>query len=274
MRTDPEPEFEPATEALPERGYRALLPPAEEETEPAPEADNTPPPADEPEVAATDQEVDGCDHPLIPARAGQWRDYHWELEPDGFEADTRIQAVRTIQLQNGEREVLWRVRMTSDQSEEPLAQITLRTRCAPGDDSEDPWFGIIERGIGHQLTRRTRRWRWPAELGRGVSFRGTATLDPSQADARRPDGVEGEHALVVTRNHIVDERVDVEVPAGTYAAWRIAYEEEHAFGTHGETGTGTYWVAEGVGLVRNRAENSTGSIQTVELVRVGGEPED
>jgi len=275
LRTDPEPEYETDNAALPERPYSEVLrgePAPEDEDEP--EAESAPvaegDPAD-PGDEETDEEVDGCDHPLIPSRSGQWRLYRWQISTEEHVAEMRVRATRTRALVSGEREVVWVVRATEAGENERLAQMTLSTRCRPGDDSEDPWFGILERAIGHRLTRRTARWRWPATLAAGTSFRGTATLDPSEADAVPPEGVEGPHMLTVTRNHIVDEQVEVEVPAGTFNAWRIAYEERQAYGTHGETGTGTLWVAPDVGLVRSRAENSRGAIQTIELVSIGGD---
>ena len=45
------------------------------------------------------------------------------------------------------------------------------------------------------------------------------------------------------------------------------YEEQQA---HGETGTGTMWVAPDVGLVKSRAESSRGAVQTVEFIELGG----
>ncbi len=287
LRPDPEPEFEPSSEPIPQRGYSAVL--REEPTrEPASPSGEEPRAVDSDEAAGaepaaspgtddgepgedTAEEADGCDHPLIPARAGQWRLYRWHINTEEHVAQVRIRASRTRVLESGEREVVWLVQATSEGDNQRLAQMTLRTRCSPAQDSEDPWFGILELAIGHRLTRRTRRWRWPAELSRGTSFRGTATLDASDADARPAEGVDGDHLLTVTRNHIVNDRVEVEVPAGTFRAWRVAYEEQQAYGVHGETGTGTIWVAPDVGLVKSRAENSRGAIQTIELVQMGGD---
>lgn len=272
MRPDPEPEYTPPSDPLPERRYAEVLRTgvdAGAEVARAAVAATPAPRADEGGDVETDpaQEVDGCDHPLVPARRGEWREYRWGITTEDYVAEVRIQAERTRALTNGEREVTWTVRASSEG--EPLSQIALVTRCRAGEDAEDPWFGILERAIGHRITRRTARWRWPAELARGRTFRGTATLDPSEADARPPEGVEGPHMLTVTRNHVVDSEVEVEVPAGTFRAWRVAYEERQAYGTHGETGTGTIWIAADVGMLRTRAENSRGVVQTIELVSMG-----
>ncbi len=270
MRHDPEPEYVPSEDPLLERAFSEVLRGARGETV---EDDEVPaePPAADPAAEEAGEAVDGCDHPLVPSRSGQWRLYRWGISTEDHVAEVRIRAERTRALTNGEREVTWMVRATSEEEGERLSQIALVTRCWPGEDAEDPWFGILERAIGHRITRQTPRWRWPAELARGVSFRGTATLDPSEADARPPEGVEGEHMLTVTRTHVVDEPVDVEVPAGTFHAWRVAYEERQAYGTHGETGTGTMWIAADVGMVKTRAENSRGVVQTIELVQMGDE---
>ncbi|MCA9608665.1 MAG: hypothetical protein KC619_23840 [Myxococcales bacterium] len=266
MRPDPEPEYVPSGDPLPERRYSDVLRDGLDE-EPPPEAvDEVADPEAGP--AATEEAVDGCDHPYIPSRTGQWRLYRWAITTEDYVAEVRIRAHRTRVLPDGERVVTWLVRASREGETERPSQVTLDTRCRPGEDAEDPWFGILERAIGHRFTRRTQRWRWPAVLGPGVSFRGTATLDPSAADAQPPEGVEGEHMLTVTRHHIVDEAVDVEVPAGTFHAWRIAYEERQAYGSHGETGTGTMWVAEDVGMVKTRAENSRGVVQTIELMQM------
>lgn len=265
MRPDPEPEYVPSDDPLPTRSYSDVLRDGLEEPDDEMAAPSDP--EAEPE-AAVEEAVDGCDHPLIPARAGQWRLYRWAITTEDYVAEVRIRAHRTRVRSDGEREVTWLVRASRQGEDEAPSQVTLDTRCRPGEDAEDPWFGILERAIGHRFTRRTARWRWPAELATGVSFRGTATLDPSQADARPPEGVEGDHMLTVTRNHIVDELVDVEVPAGTFRAWRVAYEERQAYGTHGETGNGTMWVAPDVGMVKTRAENSRGVVQTIELVQI------
>lgn len=266
MRTDPEPEFEPLNEALTDR------PDSPVRRRDAGVAETVAEVELDPEVpGSTDEPVDGCDHPFVAARAGQWRLYRWTSSDLDQAARLLVRARRTIALESGEREVVWLVQANEEEENELLAEMTLRTRCRPGDDAEEPWFGILERVINLRLTRRTQRWRWPAVLAPGVAFRGTATLDPSHADARMPEGASASSMLIITRNHIVAEREEVQVPGGTFDAWRVVYEERQAFGTHGETGSGTMWVAEDIGLVKSRAENSRGVTQTIELVRFGDE---
>jgi len=262
LRPDPEPEYVP----------RGPVGERDEPSEPAPWERDAPEPValeEEPEdldepVDPADR-VDGCDHALIPARAGQWRTYRWALSEPPQEVDVRIQAMRTRARDDGEREVVWAIRATTDEDER-LEQVALRTRCAPGDEAESPWFGFLERSLNYRDTRRTAQWRWPAELSEGTAFRGTVTFDVSEAAARPPDDAEGEDDhLTVSRNYVVAGREEVEVPAGTFDAWRVVFEERQAFRGPRETGNGTLWVAPEVGLVKSRLENSRGQVQTTEL---------
>ena len=270
MRPDPEPAFEPAREALPQRAEPRRVSPDSGAPAVAVEGVTEDPAADPLEPAVAEPaEVEGCDHRFVPARDGQWRRYRWTISTEEHVAEITIRAQRTRSLPGGEREVVWLVRANDAESDERLDRLTLRTRCRPGQDAEEPWFGILEASIRLRLTRATARWRWPAELHPAASFRGTASFDPANADARAPEGVEGTHMLTVTRTHIVGEQTQIEVPAGTFTVWPVAYEETQAFGRPGETGSGTIWVAEDVGLVRSRAENSEGIVQTIELVRQG-----
>lgn len=268
-RTDAEPHFEPDQDALPTRTLPNVLRGSEDagsEGEAAVPTEGSEPDED----GVEEPGVDGCDHPFIPARAGQWRRYRWRATSEEDVATLRVSASRTRTRPDGEREILWAIRTGAEGDEDPIASINLRTRCRPGDEAEEPWFGILERvGMRVRMTRRTAIWRWPAALSPGVSFRGTATFDAEHTDARVPEGVEGEPMLTVTRTHIVDRREEVEVAAGTFDAWRVAYEEHHSFGTHGETGEAVVWIAEDVGLVKSRAENSQGVVQTLELVAFG-----
>lgn len=262
LRPDPEPEY------VPQRASGGASD-DDEPAEPAPwdRREEAPVATDEaPEEAeAAGELVDGCDHPLIPADAGQWRTFRWALTEPPQAVEVRIQAMRTRARPDGQREVVWAIRATSDEDEQ-LEQVTLRTRCAPGDEAESPWFGFLERSLNYRDTRRTAQWRWPVELAEGTAFRGTVTFDVSEAAARPPDGAEGDDDhLTVSRNYVVAGRESVEVPAGTFDAWRVVFEERQAFRGPRETGNGTLWVAPEVGLVKSRLENSRGQVQTTEL---------
>jgi hypothetical protein len=180
----------------------------------------------------------------------------------------RLVPGRTLQLESGEREIGWMVRVTATDDESQLGEARLVTRCVPGQDAQEPWFGILERSLGLVLTEGG--WRWPAALRAGQRFEGTARFDPRDSEMRAPDGVAGPQMLRVTRRHVVEGRETVEVPAGTYRAWKVVYEERQEFGPRGELGSGTLWVAPGIGLVKSRAENSQGIVQTIELTGVGG----
>lgn len=274
MRPDAEPDFAPTPD-------RAGPPPAEEPAgeEPGPpgeEAEGGDPSGDaapaegegEDEAAEGPAEALTCEHPFVPSAPGAWRRYAWQQSGEERGAVLRIQALSTRELEDGEREVTWRVEVTAADDRSELAREEMTTRCAPGRDAEEPWFGILERSLALRLTDEP-RWRWPARLRTGERFEGTAIFDPQGADMRIPSEVRGPQVLRVTRRHVVGEREAVEVPAGSYRAWRVDYEERHAFGERGEQGTGTVWVAPEVGMVRSRAENSEGVVQTIELVATG-----
>jgi hypothetical protein len=221
------------------------------------------------EIAESDGVV-GCDHPLIAAERGQWRRYTWRQSTQERVAELRLRPRRTRELPSGEREVTWAVRVTAADDASQLAETDLTTRCAPGQNAEEPWFGILERSLGLRLTDDPGRWRWPAELSAGQRFEGTAHFDPRGSEMRAPDDAVGPQVLRVTRTHVVEGREPVEVPAGRFRAWKVVYEERHAFGERGEVGNGALWVAPGIGLVKSRAENSQGVVQILELAALGG----
>ncbi|MGE0786219.1 MAG: hypothetical protein AB7S26_11060 [Sandaracinaceae bacterium] len=205
-----------------------------------------------------------CDHPFIPTQQGQWRSYTWTQSDQEREATLRIEAGETRAV-DGELSIGWTVRVVANDDDAELAEETLETRCASGEAAEEPWFGILERSLGLRLAGRRGRWRWPAALSAGQSFSGTARFDPRRAAMAVPDGTTEPDVLRVTRDHRVVGQESVEVPAGRFEAWRVDYEERQAFGEHGETGSGTVWVAEGVGLVRSQASNSENVSQTMVL---------
>lgn len=246
---------------------QTVEPAAREPSEPAAE----PAPREEP-AAAVERETEeapagGCDHPLIPSEPGDWRRYRWQQSGLDRTAELRIEARRARALESGEREISWRVRVTASDDGSELASSTVTTRCEPGVDAEEPWFGIIDLSVGRSLLRVPGRWRWPRELRAGLTLEGTATFRPAE-DER--DAVTTAHAIArATRRHTVGARESVEVPAGTFDAWRIEYTEERELGEHGESGHGTQWIAPEAGLVRSRAENSQGVIETIELVALG-----
>lgn len=242
---------------------------AQVEARPALEAPvvDAPPAAAEAEPEPPGSALD-CEHPLVPSTPGQWRRYAWRQSTEAEAAVLRIEALRARDVEEGEREITWRVEITASDDAE-LASAEMTTRCAPGHAAEEPWFGILERSLGLRITGAP-RWRWPARVRAGARFEGVATFDTRGADMRAPEGADGPMNLRVTRQHVVGAREPVEVPAGRWRAWRVDYEEEHAFGERGERGTGTVWVAPLVGMVRNTAENSRGVQQTIELVGFGG----
>jgi hypothetical protein len=210
-----------------------------------------------------------CAHPFVPSAIGEWRRYSWRQSDEERTAELRMEAVRARTLDDGQHEITWRVSVTASDDASQLAEARMAARCVPGEQAEEPWFGILERSLGLRLTDEPGRWRWPVSLRTGQRFDGTASFDPTGADMRIPAEVLGPQMLRVTRNHVVGEREPIEVPAGRFRAHRVDYEEQHAFGSRGEHGTGTIWVAPDVGMVMSRAENSQGVVQTIELLALG-----
>ncbi len=268
MRPDPEPEFTPVSRPVPERPSvqrLTLESPPEEPSAPDSEAPAEP---EEPVAPSSESAALGCEHPFVPSAPGTWRRYTWQQSGEQRAAELRIEALSARELDDGQREITWRVQVTAVDDHDQLASERMTTRCAPGRDAEEPWFGILERSLSLRLTDAP-RWRWPARLRTGDRFEGTAVFDPEGSDMRRPADVQGPLMLRVTRTHVVGEQEAIEVGAGRYRAWRVDYEERHAFGERGEQGTGSVWVAPEVGLVKLRAENSQGVVQTIELTALG-----
>lgn len=285
MRADDSLELEPtaprrAASETPEPAIEAPAPPpsaAPREADPG-DLDPSPPESSEATAAAqTDAIVEtepgeqaaSCEHPFVPSAPGQWRRYVWRQSGEPRAAELRIEAISTREIEGGEREVTWRVQVTSAAGDADLASEETTTRCVPGRAAEEPWFGILERSLGAVPIPDPPRWRWPARLRAEQRFEGTASFDTSRTAMRAPEGAHGPRMLRVTRRHVVGAREPVEVPAGHFSAWRVEYEERHAFGERGETGTGTVWVAPAVGMVKSTAENSHGVTQTIELSSFG-----
>ncbi len=277
MREDAEPEFGPTrpsrsptpaplhVDLHDDEAPHADAPP--EPVEPAPEPEQPATPT-EPTAAHEDSPM-GCDNPFVPSLVGDWRRYIWQQSGEDRAAEMRLDAVSEEELPDGDREIRWRAQVTATDDASSLGQAELTTRCTVGHSAEEPWFGILERSLGLTLTDSPDRWRWPVRLRAGDRFEGTAQFDPSGADMRIPSGVDGPQILRVTRRHVVLEREEVEVHAGRFRAWRVDYEEQQAFGPRGEHGTGTMWIAPEAGLVRSRAQNAEGIVQTIELVGLG-----
>lgn len=238
-------------------------PEAAPEPEPAvvAEPDEAPEEAEEPEAAS-------CEHPFVPSVPGEWRRYAWRQSGESQAAELRIEALSSRELDDGEREITWRVQITASDDHAELAATEMTTRCIPGQRAEEPWFGILERSLGLTPSGEP-RWRWPARLRTGERFEGVASFDTEGAEMQAPEGADGPQVLRVTRRHEVGAREAVEVPAGRFRAWRVEYEERHAFGESGETGTGVVWVAPDLGMVKSTARNSQGISQSIELLSFG-----
>lgn len=256
-------------------GRREQAEPAGAESDLAPANAPSEPIAEVAEVAEaaeaaeeTEPAAPSCEHPFVPSAPGQWRRYSWRQSGESRAAELRIEALRARELDDGEREITWQVAITATDDQAELAREEMTTRCVPGRDAEEPWFGILERSQALTPTSQP-RWRWPARLRAGAAFEGTATFDTASAAMRAPDDATGPQLLRVTRSHTVGEREPIEVPAGSWRAWRVDYDERYAFGERGESGSGTVWVASGIGMVKSTAANSQGVSQTIELVAYG-----
>lgn len=254
---------EPAVEMPEGPDEVAHAEPSESSADPKEEAA----PSDE-EAAPSDESAlpASCDHPFVPSTPGSWRRYAWRQSGENQAAELRIEATSARELESGEREITWNIEVNAGNAQ--LVTERLTTRCIPGQSAEEPWFGILERSLGLRPVGRD-RWRWPAELRAGERFEGTARFDTEGAQMRAPDGAEQPSELRVTRRHSVGEPERVEVPAGSFRAWRVEYEERHAYGERGESGTGVVWVAPDLGMVKSMAENSKGVSQSIELVAFG-----
>ncbi|MEQ8722160.1 MAG: hypothetical protein RID81_12815 [Sandaracinaceae bacterium] len=268
LREDPEPDFGqprmPAavTDDEPETPqFRQLV-----ETEPATPEEREPEEREPALVLEPEGPQAECGHYLIP-EVGTHLRYRWSQSRPEQSITMHMRSMSARELADGEVEVTWLVQVDGEEGQRQ--QLRRMTRCAPGGSAEEPWFGVLEElGLEAPLLGEPARWRWPAQLSRGVRFEGTAVFDASRAHAAAPDGEEGRTLLRVTRQHEVDGRERVEVPAGAFQAWRVTYEEEQRFGERGERGPGTMWIAPGVGLVKLRAENAAGIIMTMELLGV------
>jgi hypothetical protein len=248
--------------------------PAEPITEPAPAPVEAPEPApseDRPPPAIADGPAptrlianQTCDHDFVPSRVGAWRRYTWAQTGEDRVAILRLD-VASSRVTEDEREVIWIAHLNAQDDGSELGTTEIRARCAPGENAEEPWFGVIEQSLGMNATRDGVRWRWPAELDTGVRFEGDATFDPTGSDAV-PEPSMDSQLLRVHRTYEVEQRERVVVEAGTFDAWRVRFQERHAYSDNAESGHGTMWVAQDVGLVRSVQTNSEGIEQRTELL--------
>ena len=272
MREDPEPEFEPPPRIAPPADSINIE--VDQIARPASERLGTSanPVPSVAQAAAEEEDTEGvvvdasCEHGYVPSLPGERRDYRWSQAGEERTADLSLRALRVREREGGERAVTWSISVIASDDESSLGQARLTTRCTPGESAEEPWFGILERSLGLRIFDAPGRWRWPPELRAGTRFDGTVAFDPSDSDMEPAEGEPEGQILRVTREHIVETEESVTVPAGTFRAWRVDYEERHSFGARGETGTGSLWVARDVGLVRSTATNSAGVTQTIELM--------
>ena len=268
---EPEPELTQMTRR-PDRRTERRLTWSREETVDSDGAEPDPielEPGEETAPTTIDPDAPPCDHPLIPASAGQARRYRWTASDQDRAAELSFTATELVGLEDGDVRVGWRVRVLAEDDRSALTPTaTLHHRCTPGADAEDPWFGILERAMGLRVADDSERWRWPRELRAGVRFAGSVVFDARGSETRLPDGVDEAPSLRVTRRHRVEGRERVVVDAGTFTAWRVSYEEAHTVADRTTSGPGTIWIAPEVGMVKSVAENSAGITHTIELTGI------
>ena len=271
MREDAEPDLTSvAPPVQPRDPSRRLTWNSELVTDPARLAEQEAAEAEEPSedgeaTAATEEAVD-CEHPFVPSAVASGRVYRWTQSDQARTARLILTAAGGREREGQDPQIRWRARVAAEDDDSQLGQAVMYTACSPGVSAEEPWFGILERSLGLDLAEGEDRWRWPVRLRTDLRFEGTARFDPSDSDMRPAEGAEEEGVLRVTRRHVVREQEMVEVPAGSFEAWRVEYEETHEYGGHSETGTGVLWVAPNVGMVKSEAENSQGVTQVIELL--------
>src|SRR5262245_40502387 len=63
----------------------------------------------------------GCEHPLIPSMRGEWREYRWEQThtEEDVSGEMRIEAASARELDDGQGEITWRIRMSAGARSEP-----------------------------------------------------------------------------------------------------------------------------------------------------------
>ncbi len=111
--------------------------------------------------------------------------------------------------------------------------------------AQEPWFGY-DAGM---FRFREQTWRWPHELSAGAVFEGSVLAAMSTIE------------IDLFRSYHVREREHVRVPAGEFDAWRVESADTTVTNPT-PVAAGTYWVAEGIGLVRTE-QAITGSERMV-----------
>lgn len=213
------------------------------------------PPARTDAEGATEAATGSCGHPFIPTSVGAWRRYR--LHAGGAETATLTMRATEVRDVGKELEVSWHLRVDS----KLFGTMRYRStrRCDPGGAAQEPWFATTAGGFGIELVDQS--WRWPRSLRNGLQFGGTSRL------VRAGHG-DDEPAGRVEREHTVLARERIDVPAGSFEAWRVAVVERSEGDIGEATWRRTVWVAREVGLVRSVLSTPQGEIRH-ELMDLG-----
>ena len=176
-----------------------------------------------------------CTNSWFPLAVGSARNYRTNT---GAEDGTLSLSLVAIEETADATHASWRAQITQPSGVESDA--TAVRRCE-ADVAEEPWFGW---GIESLMRFADQTWRYPNVLRPGLAFGGTTNLFV----------LTERHAI--ERQHRVVGRERVSTPAGAFDAWRIDYDDHETERLHG-----TYWIAEGPGMVRTEQDN--GTTQTV-----------
>jgi len=176
-----------------------------------------------------------CPHPFVPTEPGLW--WRFIRSSDAGELAVELH-VDTVEPAGAAVRVDWTARLDG-------RAVSFSRRCTPGVDAEDPWFGYAPVGPGTAAVSPT-TWRFPWELEDGAVFAGSTTMTVSVPLA----GV-GEVAATTHRRFRVTGREQVETEAGAFDAVRVDFEGSSTSGSLLAQGSGSLWLAAGVGLVRS-----------------------
>lgn len=117
---------------------------------------------------------------------------------------------------------------------------TFRRSC-DHESAEDPWFGWLPMP-GRLLVSDT-VWRFPAQLTTGLVIEGTSLMTLVRVAG-------GQSEFVTNRRFTVVGPEDARVAAGSFAAIRLAIDEESDGASRRERRRGMLWLARDVGLIR------------------------
>ena len=209
-----------------------------------------------------------CDHPYLPLRKGFTRHYK---SSTGQEANWKVENV------NWDRAIV-AIALTRDKSV-PAKNLQMEVHCNQGAISLDfPNLGGDRDGTDVKFVRHSGSFLPPAlRLKPGYTWKTTERIEMASAEPLIFD---------IKTRHRVDGTESVTVPAGTFEALKIIAENEistpipegnrndgnhRAATTPGMTThtTSTYWLVQGIGMVKAEAKAETGGMSDLGTNRAG-----